>query len=540
MSITVNGMKVSGGGTGGGSGTTTTTTTPSGITQTVADSRYLRLSGGVMTGILMLAGDPTQPQQASTKNYVDARYTNLATGDVIITSFNGRTGVVNSQEGDYSAEMVGALPIEGGTLTGALMLSGNPSDDMQAATKQYVDDSILSLLSGGSAIVLSFNGRTGEVKPQDGDYTADQVGAVPLNGGTMTGMLTLARDPVSGLQAATKQYVDDKISVAASSSVLSFNGRTGNVVPTDGDYTAKQVGAVPLSGGTMTGTLTLSGDPASNMHAVTKQYVDKIISSSTGVLSFNSRKGDIVPESGDYTAELVGAVPINGGTMTGMLELSSDPTTDLHAATKRYVDTTVDTMSSIITSSSVISFNGRQGAVVPETGDYTAEQVGALSINGGSLNGALTLPSDPTSNFHAATKQYVDDSISSASSEITNDSVISFNGRQGSVIPLAGDYTAEQVGALALTGGTLTGDLILPRLPADDLAAIPKSYVDSKIIEATGGIVIPTKTSELANDSGYVTWSEMTEAIDNAVADVKIEMASDSDVDTMINEVFGT
>ena len=31
---------------------------------------------------------------------------------------------------------------------------------------------------------------------------------------------------------------------------------------------------MPLSGGTMTGLLTLSGAPTANLHAATKQYVD--------------------------------------------------------------------------------------------------------------------------------------------------------------------------------------------------------------------------------------------------------------------------
>lgn len=39
----------------------------------------------------------------------------------------------------------------------------------------------------------------------------------------------------------------------------------------------------------------------------------------------------------------------------------------------------------------VTSFNGRTGAVTPENGDYNASQVGALSINGGTLNGNLTV-----------------------------------------------------------------------------------------------------------------------------------------------------
>ena len=61
---------------------------------------------------------------------------------------------------------------------------------------------------GGVAGVSSFNGRTGAVVPQAGDYTAEQVGALPISGGTMTGNLILNGDPTNNLQAATKQYVD--------------------------------------------------------------------------------------------------------------------------------------------------------------------------------------------------------------------------------------------------------------------------------------------------------------------------------------------
>ena len=38
---------------------------------------------------------------------------------------------------------------------------------------------------------------------------------LPISGGTMTGPLTLAADPVTNLQAATKQYVDSNITVVA-------------------------------------------------------------------------------------------------------------------------------------------------------------------------------------------------------------------------------------------------------------------------------------------------------------------------------------
>lgn len=41
--------------------------------------------------------------------------------------------------------------------------------------------------------------------------------------------------------------------------------------------TATQTGALPLSGGTMTGPITLAADPAAAMQPVTKQYFDQAI-----------------------------------------------------------------------------------------------------------------------------------------------------------------------------------------------------------------------------------------------------------------------
>lgn len=44
-----------------------------GISQDEADARYLRLSGGTMTGPLVLSGAPTANNQAATKAYVDSK-----------------------------------------------------------------------------------------------------------------------------------------------------------------------------------------------------------------------------------------------------------------------------------------------------------------------------------------------------------------------------------------------------------------------------------------------------------------------------------
>jgi microcystin-dependent protein len=75
----------------------------------------------------------------------------------------------------------------GGTMTGSLVLYGNPSAVLEAATKGYVDTQDASL----SAVII-----------------AGLALCVAKAGDTMTGPLTLPGNPVSALQAAPKQYVD--------------------------------------------------------------------------------------------------------------------------------------------------------------------------------------------------------------------------------------------------------------------------------------------------------------------------------------------
>jgi hypothetical protein len=84
---------------------------------------YLALTGGTLTGFLILNDDPTDPYGASTKKYVDNRIT-----------------TVNGTFANY-------LPLSGGTLTGPLSLSADPATNLQAATKQYVDTKFTSIIA---------------------------------------------------------------------------------------------------------------------------------------------------------------------------------------------------------------------------------------------------------------------------------------------------------------------------------------------------------------------------------------------------------
>jgi hypothetical protein len=98
------------------------------------------------------------------------------------TSLNPAGMKLLLQIGDEEAQFVDVI---GDTMTGALILSGIPVSDLQAATKKYVDN-----LSGTASGTVN--------------------GKVAKAGDTMTGLLTLPVDPVADFQASTKQYVDGK------------------------------------------------------------------------------------------------------------------------------------------------------------------------------------------------------------------------------------------------------------------------------------------------------------------------------------------
>src|SRR5262245_59016164 len=223
----------------------------------------LSISGGTMTGPLILAGPPTVPLGAATKQYVD------------------------DAQADIAADLAAKVNRTGDTMTGFLTLVGPPTAALHAAPRAYVD-------AGDATTQQMFNNKVSKA------------------GDTMTGMLTLAGPPTQPLHAVTLQYLQTAM------------GAAGNFpdAPDDGfTYDRRSLAwerIVRLGGSTMAGLLTLSGNPTSGLHAATKQYVDAQVAANIG---------DKVSRSGD--------------TMTGFLTLSGAPTAALHAATRGYVDAQV-------------------------------------------------------------------------------------------------------------------------------------------------------------------------------------------------------
>ena len=353
-------------------------------TQSALDAK-LPLTGGTLSGLLVLSGDPTNVLGAVTKQYVDAINSSLVTS------------------------LAGKLSTAGGTLTGFLNLNADPTSALHAATKQYVDA---------------------------GDATS-----IKKSGDTMSGALVLAADPANNMEAATKQYVDSgayQTIVGGSSTYsgkvvkLNANGFLDtSIVP----FLSSYIGTINLTTSyALTATYTVGNFFAVfTTGTIDASWYTKINGAPTSCgagqfLIFNlNGKWDLV---GDASGSTTVAAKLDkaGGTMTGALILAADPTVSLGAATKQYTDL-------------------------------------KLPLTGGTLTGALTLAANPTTNLQPATKQYVD--TANALAALKSNNLSDLSSSSTALTNLGGTTTGKALFTIASAsaarttlGSTTVGDAL--------------------------------------------------------------------------------
>ena len=121
---------------------------------------------------------------------------------VATTGGNQGNGTINAQGLYINGTLVNLnnyLLLAGGTLTGPLILAADPTNILGAVTKQYVDNNITTINTSLGNYLLKSGGTI--------------TGNLAITGNlSMTGTTTLSADPAANLQAATKQYVDNKFS----------------------------------------------------------------------------------------------------------------------------------------------------------------------------------------------------------------------------------------------------------------------------------------------------------------------------------------
>lgn len=408
-------------------------------------------------GTLSVARSPINANDVATKQWTELNFT---------ASWNGRTGKVVLLASDVNA----AFKLE-------------PGDSM--ASQSWVDAHICQSLQqfySYSPLVFSFNGRVGSItltlddintanfsvpgsypqapSPALGDASnniattafvdetiQDAVDTVnsswsaadlaildmlqtqyaPLNSPSFTGNPTAPMPPAGSNDAtlATTAWVMGKITSAVTG-VTEWNGRTGAVTLEAADVSG--VGGALLDSPALTGSPTAPSPPVSdnsNRLATTAWVLGEIGAVSAGVTTWNGRSGAVTMAVGDITG--AGGAPINSPAMTGTPTAPTPPAAD---SSTRLATT------AWVASYSVISFNGRAGAVSLQLNDITA--AGGAPLASPTFTGIPAAPTAApgTNTTQLATTAYVQAAIGAGGS------VTSVNGRTGAVVLNTADITA--------------------------------------------------------------------------------------------------
>jgi len=202
-----------------------------------------------------------------------------------------------------------------------------------------------------------------------------------------------------------------------------------------------------LTGGTLSGFLTLSAAPTADLHASTKKYVDdglggKASTSHTHTasqvtdLGTMATKNDAPSDDSIYSRQNGAWVVASGGGTTDHSVLTNRSLADQHP---------------------ISAITGLQTALDGKLTSATADPL-YVNVGGDTMTGALELPAaNPTTDNQATRKAYVDTQVATKISQTQGDARY-----------------------LQLTGGTLSGQLTLPTSnPTADNHATRKAYVDN-------------------------------------------------------------
>ena len=339
----------------------------------------------------------------------------------------------------------------GGTLTGDLILRGAPTQDNEASTKKYVDD-----VAQGKADVSFVNTQLADkadttyVNAQiankvDADFVNTAISAIDNSdllaktGGTMTGTLTLASDPTSNLEAATKQYVDNATPDMSSRLALTGGTMTGaiNLGSPGSAYTSNVAVTAAFQGNTAYLANVFDGSTSSNA-AENLRFADSnaphyvsfeplTVTSSLRVWIDTSTTGiDLNVDQGG--ANVVSFTENNGGTNNDPIGWVTLPVTTPFTLTSVGRNSGFGSwmyLGAIEVDGVVIA----EGTIVGGSGGTSV-----LGVDGtATFAGNVTAATLPTNAAHLTNKSYVDAQIASATPDLSS--------------------------RLATTGGTMTGDL---------------------------------------------------------------------------------
>ncbi len=222
---------------------------------------------------------------------VTGNVTGSVTGGITGNVTGNLTGNVTASSGSSTFNNVtidGTLNMNAGT-TATIQNLTAPTNDLDAATKKYVDDEVAGLVDSAPGTLDTLN-ELAAALGDDADFantiTTSIATKLPLAGGTMTGAIAMGTSKITGLgdptgaqDAATKTYVDTQDALQVS--------KTGDTMS----------GNLAMGSNKVTGLAA----PTDANDAVTKTYVDTITGSQTSAAA--SAAAAAVSESNAATSE---------------------------------------------------------------------------------------------------------------------------------------------------------------------------------------------------------------------------------------------
>jgi hypothetical protein len=130
-------------------------------------NQHLLKANPVMTGSLQLTYTPTDDNHIVSKQYV----------------LDANAQRVNSSQAYFSNHIQNYLPKNGGTITGDLILSGNPVNNFDLATYGYLQSKIANMTGGGS---ITDGVKTGTIVEVPYNYTYNNSAYLLCNGASVS------------------------------------------------------------------------------------------------------------------------------------------------------------------------------------------------------------------------------------------------------------------------------------------------------------------------------------------------------------------
>jgi hypothetical protein len=271
-----------------------------------------------------------------------------------------------------------SLGVNGGT--GLVSVTGNPTENLHIAPKQFVDQSINQLKNGllekiGAIVevILDVNGASHTISKL---YNNTVVTAIVSADDSFVPLI-----PISGFTTVTPGITLNNNGILGGTALNSQ--RLGNLEPTR--FLRTDVPSTSTSDLAIRGSLSIGPG-------------NQLLVNSAGITS----TGNLIVSAGAYTAFSINSI-------SGLVSVAGLPSQALHIAPKQYVDSTVEQLRTTTTgyiNSSTLVINGTiesvQAQVTQARNDIAALAVNKASVSSPVLTG---IPSAPTAGVGTSTSQ---------------------------------------------------------------------------------------------------------------------------------------